>query len=181
MHILAIILGILGGTFWWIMRLSANRKNIGEAANMARGAVLEAKNYPRKRRFRNAHNKAGFDLIETPIEAATVLMIMIARAGETRRMDAAEHAVIEAQLVTNMQLSDDDADGIIRQMDSLTHDIVLPESAITPMTKVLREHIDRGIAQDLAEMLVQVASTNSAPDINQKEFIRRFREGFDLN
>ena len=108
-------------------------------------------------------------------------MIMIARAGDSRRMDPAEQAVIEAQLVTNMQLSDDDADGIIRQMDSLTYDIVLPESAITPMMKVLREHIDRDVAQDLANMLVQVASVETAPDINQKEFLRRFREGFDLN
>ena len=181
MHILAIILGVLGTVLWWTARLSANRKNINDAANMARGAVIQAKNYPRQRRFRKAHNKAGFDLIETPIEAATVLMIMIARAGDSRRMDPAEQAVIEAQLVTNMQLSDDDADGIIRQMDSLTYDIVLPESAITPMMKVLREHIDRDVAQDLANMLVQVASVETAPDINQKEFIRRFREGFDLN
>ena len=181
MHILAIILGILGAAFWWALRLSTHRKNIGDAAHMARGAVIQAKNYPRQRRFRKAHNKGGFDLIETPIEAAAVLMIMIARAGESRRMDPSEHAVIEAQLVANMQLSDDDADGIIRQMDSLTYDIVLPESAITPMTKVLREHIDRDTAQDLADMLVQVASVDDAPAINQKEFLRRFREGFDLN
>ena len=180
MHILAIILGILGTAFWWGLRIYTYRKGIGKAANMARGAVVQAKNYPRKKRFRNAHNKAGFDLIETPIEAAAVLMIMIARAGESRRLDAAEHAVIEAQLITNMQLSDDDADGIIRQMDSLTHDIVLPESAITPMSKVLREHIGRDQAQDLANMLTQVASVEGAPDINQKEFLRRFREGFDL-
>ena len=181
MHILAIIFGILGAAFWWALRLSANRKNIGEAAHMARGAVIQAKNYPRKRRFQKAHNKGGFDLIETPIEAAAVLMIMIARAGETRRIDDAERAVMEAQLVSNMQLSADDADGTIRQMDGLTHDIILPESAITPMTKVLREFIGREDAQDLADMLVQVASATDAPDINQKEFLRSFREGFDLN
>ena len=181
MHILAIILGLLGTAFWWALRLSANRKNIGDAAHMARGAVIQAKNYPRQRRFRKAHNKGGFDLIETPIEAACVLMIMMARAGESRRIGETERSVIEAQLVANMQLSADDADGIIRQMDSLTHDIVLPESSITPMTKVLREHINRDNAQDLADMLVQVASADDAPDINQKELLRRFREGFDLN
>jgi len=153
MHILAIILGLLGTALWWTIRLSANRKNIGEAAHM----------------------------IETPIEAATVLMIMIARAGESRRIEETERTVMEAQLVANMQLSADDADGTIRQLDSLTHDIVLPESAITPMTKVLREHIGRDDAQDLVDMLVQVASAEDAPDINQKEFLRRFREGFDLN
>jgi len=181
MHILAIILGLLGAGFWWAMRLTANRKNIGDAAHMARGAVIQAKNLPRQRRFRKAHNKGGFDLVETPVEAATVLMIMIARAGSSRRIDDKERDVIEAQLVANMQLSADDADGMVRQWDSLTHDIVLPESSITPMIKVLHTFIGRDDAQDLADMLAQVASAESDTDINQKEFLRAFREGFDLN
>ena len=181
MHILAIILGLLGAGFWWAMRLTANRKNIGDAANIARGAVIQAKNLPRQRRFRKAHNKAGFDLVETPVEAATVLMVMIARAGSSRRIDAKEREVIEAQLVANMQLSADDADGMVRQWDSLTHDIVLPESSITPMSKVLREFISRDDARDLADMLAQVAAAETETDIDQKEFLRAFREGFDLN
>ena len=181
MHILAIILGLLGAGFWWAMRLSANRKNISDAAHMAHGAVIQAKNLPRQRRFRKAHNKGGFDLVETPVEAATVLMIMIARAGSSRRIDDKERKVIEAQLVANMQLSADDADGMVRQWDSLTHDIVLPESSITPMSKVLRRFIGRDDAQDLANMLTQVAAAESETDINQKEFLRAFREGFDLN
>ena len=181
MHILAVILGLLGAGFWWALRLSANRKNIGDAANMARGAVIQAKNMPRQRRFRKAHNKNGFDLVETPVEAAAVLMIMIARAGSSRRIDDIERDVIEAQLSTNMHLSADDADGMVRQMDGLTHHIVLPETSITPMTKVLREFIGRDDAQDLTNMLAQVASATDAPDLNQKEFLRQFREGFDLN
>ena len=181
MHIFAIILGLLGAGFWWAMRLTANRKNIGDAAHMARGAVIQAKNLPRQRRFRKAHNKGGFDLVETPVEAATVLMIMIARAGSSRRIDDKERDVIEAQLVANMQLSADDADGMVRQWDSLTHDIVLPESSITPMIKVLHTFIGRDDAQDLADMLAQVASAESDTDINEKEFLRAFREGCDLN
>lgn len=181
MHILAIILGLIGAGFWWALRLSANRKNIGDAANMARGVVVQAKNMPRQRRFKKAHNKSGLELVETSVEAATVLMIMIARAGSSRRIDDAEREVIEAQLTTNMNLSADDADGMVRQMDSWTHDIVLPESSITPMTKVLRGYIAREDARDLAEMLAQVAKTSGDADINQTEFLRQFREGFDLN
>ena len=148
---------------------------------MARGAVIQAKNLPRQRRFRKAHNKAGFELVETAVEAATVLMIMIARAGSSRRIDDKERDVIEDQLVANMQLSADDADGMVRQWDSLTHDIVLPESSITPMSKVLHDFIGRDDASDLADMLAQVAAAESDVDINQKEFLRAFREGFDLN
>ena len=181
MHIISIILGLLGAGFWWAIRLSANRKNIGDAAHMARGAVIQAKNMPRQRRFRKAHNKGGFDLVDTPTEAATVLMIMIARAGSSRRIDDTERNVMEAQLTTNMHLSTDEADGTIRQMDSLTHDIVLPESSINPMTKVLKAFIAREDAIDLADMLAQVASAEGEPDINQNAFLRQFREGFDLN
>jgi len=181
MHILAIIFSILGALFWWGIRLSANRRNIRDAAHMARGAVIQAKNLPRQRRFKKAHNKNGFDLIETPIEAATVLMIMIARAGSSRRIDDSARDVIEAQLIANMHLSADDADGTIRQIDSLTHDIVLPESSITPMNKILREFISRDDARDLADMLKQVAMSEGNMDQNQENFLRHFREGFDLN
>lgn len=180
MHILAIILGILGTAFWWTLRLSAHRRNISDAANIARGAVIQAKNLPRQRRFRKAHNKNGFDLVETPTEAAAVLMIMIARAGDSRRIDDSERAVMEALLTTNMHLSADDADGTIRQMDSLTHHINLPESALTPMTKLLREFIGREDAQDLTDMLTQVASAEDEMNTDQREFLRRFAEGFDL-
>ena len=57
----------------------------------------------------------------------------------------------------------------------------MPESSITPMSKVLREFIDRDDARDLADMLAQVAAAETETDIDQKEFLRAFREGFDLN
>ena len=182
MHILAILLGIIGTGIFWAMRLSANRKNISDAANTIHGAAVHAKNLPRQRRFKKAHNKRGFDLVETPTEAAAVLMIMMARSGDSRRMEPNEREVMEALLRTNMQLSEDDADGLIRQMDSLTHDIVLPESALSPMTALLREHIERDHARDLADMLAQVAAADGGEaNVEQIEFLRRFKEPFDLN
>lgn len=181
MHIIIGFLALVGTALFWAIRLSANRQNIGDAANTVRGAAIQAKNMPRKRKFRKAYNKGGFELIETPVEAATVLMIMMARAGDSRRIDDESRRVIESQLSTNMQLSADDADGMVRQMDGLTHDIVLPESSLTPMIKILRETVSKDDARGLADMLVQVASAETAPDGNQKEFLRRFREAFDLH
>ncbi len=182
MHILAILLGIIGTGLFWAMRLSANRKNIGDAANTIHGAAVHAKNLPRQRRFKKAHNRKGFDLVEFPTEAATVLMIMMARSGDTRRMEPGEREVMETLLRTNMQLSEDDADGMIRQMDSLTHDVVLPESAIQPMTKILLDAVSKDDASDLADMLAQIAGADGdGPNVEQVEFLRRFKEPFDLN
>lgn len=167
---------------WWAKRLSANRRNIGDAANMVRGAAIQAKNMPRQQRFKKAHNRTGFDLVETPVEAATALMIMIARAGKTRRIEDIARQVMETQLTVNMQLSADDADGMVRQIDSWIHNVTLPESAISPMTKILHNSITRDEAADLAAMLDQVACADGeAPDINHSAFLRAFREGFDLN
>lgn len=181
MHILALIVGILFTGLIWAMRLMRHKNNISDAANTVHGLAVHAKNLPRQRRFKKAHNRKGFDLIETPTEAATVLMIMIARSGETRRIEPAEREVIETLLRTNMDLSDDDVDGLVRQMDSLTHDVVLPESSIPPMTQLLREHIQKEHARDLADMLSQVAETDGTANVEQLDFLRRFKEPFDLN
>ena len=181
MHILVIIFGILVTAFFWTMRIMNNRKNIGDAANTVHGLAVQAKNLPRQRRFKKAHNRRGLDLVETPVEAATILMIMIAKSGRTRRVEPVERKVIETLLHTNMQLSGDDADGMILQMDSLTHDIVLPESSIAPMARLLRDHLSKSHAQGLAQMLEQVARADDNISAEQSEFLRRFREPFDLN
>ena len=51
-------------------------------------------------------------MVETPIEAATVLMIAAARMSEEKRVtDRAEQEIVK-QLTQNMPLSNDDADSI---------------------------------------------------------------------
>jgi len=180
MHILAIFLGILGTALFWAMRIGANRKNIGDAANMVHGAAVKAKNLPRQRKFKKAHNRRGYDLIETPREAATVLMLSMAKSGESRIISQSERETIETQLVADMELSPDDADGLVRQMESIIHDIVLPETALFPMVSLLRDNIDKNAAADLARMLDQVARADGEPSLEQQEFLRRYSEKFDL-
>lgn len=69
-------------------------------------------NLPRRRRLSKEYNTSGFDLVETPIEAATVLMIAAARMSEEKRVtDRAEQEIVK-QLTQNMPLSNDDADSI---------------------------------------------------------------------
>ena len=181
MHILAIIGGVLFTIFIWSMRIMNNRKNIGEAANTVHGLAVHAKNLPRQRRFKKAHNRRGFDLVETPTEAATVLMIMMAKSGDTRRIEDTERRAMEAILQGEMHLSSDDADGMIRQMDSLTHDVLLPESSINPMTGILHAQISKDHARDLAAMLEKIALSDGDITAEQSDFLRRFQEPFDLN
>ena len=49
------------------------------------------------------------------------------------------------------------------------------------MTKLLRDHLSKSHAQDLEQMLEQVARADDNISAEQSEFLRRFREPFDLN
>ena len=172
MHIIGILVAIAGLVFW-LARAARGVQDIADAANTVA-------NLPRKRRFQKAARQSGYDLVETPIEAATILMIATARMSEDRRISELNEYEIVNQLHLNMQLEKDDADGIYRQMNSLIYDVVLPENALFPMVNILKNQIDRREAESLAQMMEAVAGSNVKINAEQKEFIRRFRERMNL-
>ena len=172
MHIIGILVAIASLVFW-LGRAARGAQDIADAAN-------RVSNLPRKRRFQKAARQSGYDLVETPIEAATVLMISTARMSHERRVtDLNEYEIIN-QLHLNMQLEKDDADGLYRQMNSLVYNIVLPENSLFPMVDLLKKNIDRSEAESLAQMMEAVAGSNVNINAEQTEFIRRFRERMNL-
>lgn len=167
MHILALITTIAMAIFW-VSRAARGSRDIVDAAH-------EIKNLPRKRKFQKAFGKTGYDLVETPIEAATVLMISTARLDNLREISAAEIAAITLELETHMHLDIDIADAIFRQMQNLTQQITLPESALFPMLDILKSNISRDDAFQLAAMMERVASCETSATHEQLDFIRRFK------
>ncbi|WP_416879489.1 hypothetical protein [Litorimonas sp.] len=172
MHIIGILTTIAIAVFW-ISRAIRGSRDIADAAR-------SFKNRPRQERFRKLHGKSGYDLVETPVEAATVLMIATAKMDTLRGVSEAEIAAITLQLENHMQLSTDAADGIYRQMYNLTHDVTLPETALFPMVDILKTSIERDDALALTEMMERVASCETPATAEQKEFIRRFKERMNL-
>jgi len=172
MHIIGILITIATLIFW-ISRAAKGAGDIADAANTMA-------NLPRRRRFSKKYNKSGYDLVETPVEAATVMMISAARMSHEKRVTGPAELEIIKQLRENMQLSSDDADGLYRQMHSLTYDITLPESALFPMVNILKSEIERDEAEGLALMMEAVARLNATANNEQSEFIRRFRERMGL-
>jgi len=173
MHIILAIAGAIAGILFWMSRVSRSATEIADAANTLA-------NLPRRRRFSKKFNKSGYDLVESPIEAATILMIAAARMSHEKRVTKPAEIEIIKQLTQNMQLSEDDADGLYRQMHSLTYDITLPESALFPMADILKRDIDRNEAKDLSLMMESVARLDTTANDEQSEFIRRFRERMGL-
>lgn len=172
MHIIGILTTIAIAVFW-ISRAIRGSRDITDAA---RGL----KNRSRQSKFRKLHGKSGYDLVQTPVEAATVLMIATARMDTLRAVSQAEIAAITLQLEQHMQLESDTADGIYRQMYNLTHDITLPETTLFPMVDILKNSIDRDDALALAQMMDRVARCESSATAEQLEFIRRFKERMNL-
>jgi len=173
MHIILAIAGAIAGILFWMSRVSRSANEIADAANTIA-------NIPRQRRFSKKYNKSGYDLIETPVEAASVMMIATARMSHEKHVTKPAEIEIIKQLTENMQLSEDDADGLYRQMHSLTYDITLPESALFPMVTILKNEIDRNEAEGLALMMESVARLDGNANHEQSEFIRRFRERMGL-
>lgn len=172
MHIIGILTTIAIAIFW-ISRAIRGSRDIVDAAKGLR-------QLPRKSKFRNLQGNSGYDLVETPVEAATVLMISTARMGTHRGVSEAEIAAITLQLESHMQLNSDTADEVYRQMYNLTHDITLPESALFPMVDLLKNSIDRDDASELSQMMEKVASCETPATVEQKELIRRFKERMNL-
>ena len=172
MHIIGILTTIAIAVFW-ISRAIRGSRDIADAARSLR-------NRPRRDKFQKLHGKSGYDLVETPAEAATVLMITTARMDSLRGVSEAEIAAITLQLENYMQLSTDAADGMYRQMYNLTQNITLPETALFPMVDILKTSIERKEAFELAQMMEHVASCETPATAEQKEFIRRFKERLNL-
>lgn len=172
MHIIGIITTIAIAIYWITRAVSSTR----DIAHSSRGI----KNLPRKRKFQRTYGKTGYDLVESPVEAATVLMIATARMDTLRGVSEAEIAAITLELETHMQLDSEKADSIYRQMRSLTQKITLPESALFPMIDILKSEIERDDAMQLAAMLERVASCETTATSKQLDFIRRFKERMGL-
>ena len=172
MHILALIIGTALGVIFWLTRASRGASEVADAAQTLA-------NLPRRRRHAKAVNRRGLDLVESPMEAATVLMLAVSRMSEDRRLSTDERAEIESLLIREMTLERDDADGLVRQMDIAQTEVTLPESTLFPMVDILREAIDKSDARRLAAMLESVAAVHGQTP-EQAEFIRRYSERMGL-
>ena len=130
MHLIGILTTIAIAIFW-ISRAVRGSRDIADAAR-------RFKNRPRQDNFRKRQGKSGYSLVETPVEAATVLMISTAKLDTLGGVSEAEIAAITLQLENYMQLNTDTADRLYQQMYNLTQSSTLPEKALFPMVDILK-------------------------------------------
>lgn len=173
MHIVIGILATIAGIIFYLNRISRSAGDLVDTAN-------EIGNLPRRLRYRKKAGKQGLDLVETPIEAATVLMISIARMDRLGRVSDSQCQAITSELIKNMQIGRDYADDLIIQMRSLSQYLNQPDSALFPMVKLLQNDISRDDAKVLSGMMGRIAATDEPMSPDQKDFIRRFEDRMGL-
>jgi len=173
MHILVAVLGALATVLFLLSRIGKGASDLAETAQ-------ELSNLPRRLRHRRKAGKQGLDLIENPVEAATVLMIAVARMDGLGRVSDTQASHIAKQLSEHMQLSPEDADGYVVQLRSLSGYLKQADSALFPMVDLLQTFVTKEEARDLSTMLVSVAESDDPPNPEQLNFIRRFEERMGL-
>lgn len=173
MHIVIAILGALATILFLFSR-------IGKSASDLTDTAQELSNLPRKLRHRRNAGKQGLDLIENPVEAATVLMISIARMDGIGRVSDTQAEAIAGQLSDHMELDPEDAESHLVQLRSLTGYLKQADSALFPMVDLLRRAINKDEARDLVGMMAIIAEADSPANDEQLNFIRRFEERMGL-
>lgn len=169
MHIILAILGGLGAVGVILWRISIGLQAAREIGDAAQGVA----NLPRKMRFESRARRQGVANITDPREAATYLMLAVARAaGE---VTASQKAAARDQIARRFEMCESDADELLTHVAWMTSQTALADSAVDRMTRLLSERLTPKEAAELEAMLEAVASADGAPSAGQLEVIERVR------
>ena len=177
MHILGIIIAVATAIFW-VTRAARGVNEVASAAKTLR-------NMPRRMRFKSKAGKRGIDLIDNPAEAATVLMVSVAKLSvyaieHEGLISGASTSRIIATLKSYMKISAVEADELLTQMRWAVKDLAQPDTALMPMTNILSKVINRAEADDLSDMLRKISHADGEPNDDQRAFIEKVRERLGL-
>ena len=169
MHIILGLLGAVGAISVIIWRISIAVQAARTVGDAAQGLA----NLPRKMRFQSNARREGVEVIQDPREAATLLMLSVARsAGE---VTASQKATIRGQMASRFEMSEGDADEMLTQVAWLSRDLPEPGSATGRMVGVLRDAVHEGELRQLVAMMDLVAKADGDPTDPQREIIAGYR------
>ena len=165
MHILLAILGFIGtvGMVLWRIKMAA------DAAKGLASTAKEAKNYMRRRRF---EKKAAADPIKDvndPREAAAT--IMVALAAFDGPMSKAEETIIQQQIKSSFETSDEIAIELLAHGRWLAKDCGDLNAFISRLLPPIVRHCSLKEKQELITMMEHVASANGPPGDLEKDAI----------
>lgn len=173
MHIMIAVFTILAALATWYMRLRA----IGSMARDAGKAANRVRQMPRKFAFLSRSSKAGLKAVDDPMEAASILMVLMAggHGGQTMNSDLVH--LMEAQACTTFELDKADSKDLMTHAIWMVKDVDLVSGVVLRMTQVVKQSPGVGPAElvDLYEILEAISLANGAPSLEQKRILDLYR------
>ncbi len=169
MHILLAVLGGLSALGVLLWRIQSGMHAAREIKDFAEGAI----NLPRKLAFRRKSGKSGSSLVEDPREAATILMLEVARAGGD--VTRTQKDVIERLVSENFGFSASDAEEVIVQAAWVSEKEARTDALLRRMARVVSNTVSRQELIELKDMMVEVSAADGEPNQNQLDTITEYQ------
>jgi len=171
MAIVGIIIAIVSAIAVWQWRI----QRAAEAARELEGVVKTAANLPRRFAFKRKMGKRGLQLVDDPREAASIMMVEIARAGGGMSREARDE--IEKIIMTDFELEAEDAEALVAHAQWMLREAPVPDAVMTRMAKLLVQMDAIGPKEivDLDGMLVAVTEADGLPNADQLALLQTFR------
>ncbi|WP_084420619.1 TerB family tellurite resistance protein [Henriciella litoralis] len=177
MHILLALMGIATFIAVWYWRL----KMLSGAARHGLDAAKGAANLPRKLSFQHKARKGGLSVVSDPREAATVMMLEIARARGA--VTAAQENAIIQEIRSHFGFDEAAATELIAQAGWLSRQAPAPHAVMARMSDVVLNTPDMTMKDfdDLASMLENVAVADGNVSTIERDLIQVWRRKSRLN
>ena len=169
MHILLAVLGGLSALGVLLWRIQSGMHAAREIKDFAESAI----NLPRKLAFRRKSGKSGSSLVEDPREAATILMLEVARAGGD--VTRTQKDVIERLVSENFGFSASDAEEVIIQAAWVSEKEARTDALLRRMARVVSKAVSSQELIELKDMMIEVSAADGGPNQNQLDTITEYQ------
>lgn len=169
MHIVMLVISVLGagaGLIWWLGRAAEGARNVADAAG-------ELRNLPRKHRFTSKSRKQGIEIIDDSREAATLLLLTVAR--ESGEVTVEQKREISRQMQAHFSMDPEEAGDMLHQISWLSANSAVPSNVLGRMMDVLRRYVGKDELSDLHDMMSRVARAEGEPTRAQRDFMNEFQ------
>lgn len=117
--------------------------------------------------------------VDDPVEAATALMVAIARMDTIGKVTPAQSQLIASELQVHMGLSARDATARVKNIRNISRHLNRPQSLGPIMIKVLSGQVTETEITDLTAMMTRIAEVEGAMNRDQMEFITSIRDALE--
>lgn len=173
MHILIAVFTAIAALAGWYLRLKA----IGSAARDVSKLAKRVRNAPRKMTFTHRANKIGLKGVEDPMEAGSILMVLMAGVRTNAALAAPYRDAIEAEMQTVFELDSEQVDDLITHAVWMVRDVELVSGVFIRMIDVIRRTPGIGAPElvDLYEMLQRVGDAGGETSSEQDHMLGLYR------